>query len=342
MSNQPRPTDPLGLPEGLLAAVICASLLIGSFVVTAAYTTMPPAEYWAAVTTFGLLSLAYTLPGSAALYDTLGQAVRRDWRALAALAALLPALYLAYSAAVGEFQPSGLIAAALFAGLPSVALLRSAGARTPTALDAIAMAYVWLSLQLRLLPQLSLPQQGGQVGFFAFAAAPLLLLLLAARGWPGLGFTWFLSAADLRDALVASAALLLAAGGLAWALGMLAAPALLPGGGALLGAAVAAYFFTALPAELLLRGVAQNGLARALAARGVARADQIGLLAGAALAGLGALIAPGGGWRPALLALVAATGYGWVYLRTGKVTAAAVPHLFVALLLALFAAGQGG
>jgi membrane protease YdiL (CAAX protease family) len=300
---------------------------------------MPPGERWAALTSFSLLALAYTLPGSAALYDALGRTVRRDWRALAALAALAPALYLAYSLAVGQFQALGLGTAALFASVPAAALLRSAGARAPTITDAVGLGYVWLSLQLGLLPGLGLPEQGALVGFFQMLAPPLVLLLLAARGWPGLGFTWFLGAADLRAALLASGALAAVVGTLAWALGLIGAPAALPSGGTLIGATLAAYFFTALPAELLLRGAAQNGVARALSARGVARADQIGLAAGAALAGLGALIAPGGNWRSALVGAVAALGYGWVYLRTGKVTASAVPHMFVALVLMVFAAG---
>jgi hypothetical protein len=264
--------------------------------------------------------------------------VRRDWRALVTLAALVPVLYLAYSIGVGQFQLFGLLSATLFAALPTAALLRSAGARTPTSIDAVGLGYLWLSLQLGLLPMIGLPEQGALIGFFQMIAPPLLLLLMAARGWPGLGFTWFLSASDLRAALLASGALVAIIGALAWALGLIGAPASIPGGGALLGAALAAYFFTALPAELLLRGVAQNGVARALAARGWPRADQIGLAAGTALAIIGALISPGGGLRPALIAAVSSLGYGWVYLRSGKVTASAVPHMFVALMLTLFAA----
>ncbi|MEI7772941.1 MAG: hypothetical protein WCI67_23325, partial [Chloroflexales bacterium] len=73
--DAPHPTDMFGLPEGLLAAVVCAGLMIGSFAVTTAHTTMPPGERWAALTTFSLLAVVYTLPGSAALYDALGRTV---------------------------------------------------------------------------------------------------------------------------------------------------------------------------------------------------------------------------------------------------------------------------
>lgn len=340
MSNLPR-LDRFGLPEGLIAAISCALLLIGSFVAASAATPMPPAERWAALTTFTLIALAYTLQGSAAIADWLGQVVRRDWRPLAALLGLIPALYGAYSVSVGEFTWAGLISSALLAGLPAVALLRGQGARAPLLTDLIGLGYLWLSLELGLLPALALPQQGGLVGFFPLLAVPLLLLLLAARGWPGLGFTWFLSRADLRAALLAAVALVAASLPLALALGLPIGPAAPTGVAAQLGAALAAYFYTALPAELLLRGAAQNGIARALAyhlppespLRRAAVPVSVGV--SALLAALIQLRHAPGGWPGALLAALIALGAGWVYHRTGKVTAAAVPHALVAWIVGL-------
>ncbi|NTW04285.1 MAG: hypothetical protein HGA19_23980 [Oscillochloris sp.] len=336
--DEPHPTDPFGMPEGLLAAIVCAGLLISSFVLTTAYTIMPPGERWGGLTTFSLLTVAYTLPGSAAIYDALGRTVRRDWRALAALAALVPALYLAYSVAVDQFQIFSLISAILFVTLPAVALVYAASSRTPTTIDAVGLGYLWLSLQLKLLPGLGLPEQGPLVGFFQLAAPPLLLLLLAARGWPGLGFTWFLSAQDLRMALLASSILLPIMGGLSWALGIINIPTAIPNGGALIGAALAAYFFTTLPTELLLRGVAQNGIARVLSTHDMPHASIIGLAAGAILAFTCTLISTAGSWQLGLITGIASLGYGWIYQHTGKVTASAVPHMFVALMLVLLAA----
>lgn len=340
MSQPPR-VDRFGLPEGLVAAIGCAALLIGGFAVAAFSTTMPSAERWAALTAFTLIALAYTLQGSAALADWLGQAVRRDWRPLAALLGLIPALYGAYSLSVGEFTWPGLISAALLAGLPPAALLRSQSARAPTPTDLVGLGYLWLSLELALLPDLTLPQQGGVVGFFPLLAVPMVVLLLAARGWPGLGFTWFLSRADLRAALLVAVALVAACLPLALALGLPIALAGSADAGARFASALAAYFYTALPAELLLRGVAQNGVVRSLEyhlppespLRRAAVPISIGV--SAALAALIALNRHPGGLIGALLAILIAVGAGWVYHRTGKVTAAAVPHALVAWMLGL-------
>lgn len=331
--DRSHPTDAFGLPEGLLAAIVCALLLIVVFAVVSAATPMPPAEYWAALTTFALLALGATLPGCAALYDALGRAVRRDWRALAALAALVPALYAAYALAVRELTPAGLGAAVAFAAVPALAFGAARGSRTPGVLDFVALGYLGVSLAFGLLPTLTLPQQGGLVPFFQLALIPLLLLLFAWRGWPGLGFTWHLGGHELRDALVAALPAILAVvavGLLSGALGL--APV---GGGRLVTLAVSAYFFTALPAELLLRGGVQNGVERALRGPMGDTAPWVALAVAAALSALVAFARVG---LPGLL-IGAVTGLaaGWAYRRSGKVTASAVTHFLILWVAAILA-----
>jgi membrane protease YdiL (CAAX protease family) len=331
--DRSHPTDAFGLPEGLLAAIVCALLLIVVFAVVSAATPMPPAEYWGALTTFALLALGATLPGCAALYDALGRAVRRDWRALAALAALVPALYAAYALAVRELSPAGLGAAVAFAAVPALAFGAARSSRAPTVLDFVALGYLAVSLAFGLLPGLTLPQQGGLVPFFQLALMPLLLLLLAWRGWTGLGFTWHLGGRELRDAALAALPAILitvAAGFLTGALGF---PPV--GGGRLVTLAVSAYFFTALPAELLLRGGVQNGVERALRGPMGATATWVALAAATALS---ALVAFARGGIPGLL-MGAVTGLaaGWAYQRTGKVTASAVTHFLILWVVAILA-----
>lgn len=342
--DQPHPTDAFGLPEGLLAAIVCALLLEGLFVLASSATPMPPAERWAALTTFTLLALGTTLPGCAALYDALGRAVRRDWRAFAALAALIPALYLAYALAVRELSASGIGAAVLFAAVPALAFTGARGSRAPHLLDAVALGYLFASLTFGLLPQLSLPQQGGLVGFFRLAAVPLLLLLYAWRGWPGLGFTWHLSWRELRDALLAAlagAAAIYAGGRL---IAELTPPLYLAQysfSGNLLGAAISAYFFTALPAELLFRGGVQNGLTRVLRGRLGAAAPWLAIAVAAALSTLATVngwLFWRGSWMayPWIITLYGAAiglAAGWTYHRTGKVTASAVTNMLIVWLL---------
>jgi hypothetical protein len=320
---------------GLAAAIVCGLLLIGAFVFQTATLSMPPSERWAAWTTFTLLALAYTLQGSPGLYDALGRAIRADRRALASLAALLPVLYLAYSLAVREFSWRGLSEALIFAALPALGLSRSAGLRLPTLVDAIVLIYVGLSLELGLLPGLTLPQQDGLVGFFAFGVVPFLLLLLAARGWPGLGFNWYLSSKDLRKTLAATVVGLIVLAPIAVGLGVLDRSWQNPGAVRLFLAVLNTYFFVALPSEILLRGVLQNGVNRTLQARRVDAAPWLALGLAVLVSVLVGLNADPGGWRSALLAGPAAVASGWVYWRTGKVTASAVPHTLVVWLISV-------
>lgn len=335
----------------LPAALLFAVLFIGDFALAAFSTTMPSGERWAALTTFTLLALAYLLQGLAGLYDALGRIVRRDTRALMALVALLPALYISYSSAVDEFVWRGLVTAVIFVVLPTVALLRVRGVRDPTSLDFVAILYLWVSLDMGLIPEVPLPQQGGQVGFFYLGTVPLVLLLLAARGWSGLGFTWFLTWRDLLRALLASGVLLLLLTPLVLALGLLQ-PATRPLlATTLLSQAITLYFLVALPQEIIFRGVIQHGIERAAAAalrrdtgtlitrmlRPVLRHPHtLSLLLAALIFGvfsLNDLPAPD---RAFVIATLTGLGYGWVYQRTGKVTASAVTHLLVIWVWRIF------
>ncbi|GAB4438667.1 MAG: hypothetical protein OHK0015_32590 [Chloroflexi bacterium OHK40] len=336
--DRAHPTDAFGLPEGLLAAISGALLLVVVFAVETATTPMPPAERWAALTTFTLLAVGATLPGCAALYDALGAVVRRDWRALAVLAALVPVLYAAYALAVRELTPGGLGSALLFAAVPTLAFGLARGSRRPTPFDAVALGYLIASLALGLLPRLMLPQQGGLVPFFQFSTVPLLLLLYAGRGWPGLGFTWHLSGPELRAALLAAipAILVMALAGLLGnevAIGR-------PGAGVLLVGALGAYFFGALPAELLLRGGVQRGLERALAdTMGAPLAAWVALGATAALSALVGLALGAGNPYSTLQGGLIGLAAGWAYRRTGKLTASAVTHMLIVWSVSILAGG---
>jgi hypothetical protein len=350
------PTAPRShLSGGTLTALIAAALVYAAFVWQTSTTPMPDSERWAALTSFGLLTLALTLQGSAPVYDALGATVRRDWRALAVLGALLPTLYLSYSMAVREFRLQGLLAAVLFAAVPTLLLLYGQGSRRPLLTDAVAMLYLLLSLSVPLLPTLELPRLGGQVSFFTYAAAPLLLVLLAARAWSGVGFTWYLTARDLRLALLVAVVVLLGAVPLLNLLGVATtARPDLGGGLALLDQltqAILIYALAAIPHELLLRGFIQRGIA--ISGEYWLRQEQhrqhdgtgwratlrrnspalLGIAGAAVIAGLAQLML-----ASVAMAIVvgwANLGYGYVYWRTGKVTAAATTHMLVVWILAI-------
>lgn len=326
------PTDAFGLPEGLLAALVGAALLVGMFAVASYPIPMSAAARSGSLTTFTLLALAVTLPGCAALYDGLGRVVRHDLRAFAALLALLPVLYLAYAQTVRALDLGGVLAALAITVVPAATMVRVRAQRQPTPLDAIGLGYLAVALWLGLLPSLTLPEHMGLVGFFELASIPLLLLLFAVRGWPGVGYSWHLSRSELRTALLSGVVALLVVGGAGWASGALSLITPLPTAGTLLLGAVAAYFFVALPAELLLRGGIQQGLARAMEGGSLDAASPWLALISAAMAwaALGMLR---GGWFGALVGAALGLAGGWTYMRTGKVTAAAVSHFVVVWML---------
>ncbi len=354
---EPTPHRPR-LTGDTITAVFAAALVYAAFIWNTIAIPMPATERWAALTSFGLLTLALTVQGSATIYDALGFTVRRDWRALAVLAALVPTLYLSYSTAVREFSLSGLIAALLFAAVPTLLLLQGQGRRLPTLTDLVAFVYLLLSLSLPLLPALTIPRLGAQVSFFAYTAAPLLLVLLAARAWSGLGFTWFLTARDLRIALLTALVLLIA---LLPMLGITRFPALprtdlTPSTAImdLLAQAILTYMLIAVPAELLFRGFLQRGLH--VAGEYLLRQEQrrqhdgsgtqaalrrnlpaiLAVLLAAAIFGASRMPTSPAPLSHALLATWAGIGYGYVYLQTGKSSASAVTHMLVLWLLALF------
>lgn len=311
-----------GFPEGLIAALVGAALLIGTFSAFTAGAPLAPAERWAALTTFALLAVALTLPGCSAIADALGRTIRRDWRAYATLLAAFPVLFLAYAGAVRAVHVADVLSAVLLVAVPGVLLWRSRGARQPTLLDAVGLGYLWLVGAFGLWPVLPLPLIGGRVDFFTLAVIPLIIIVFAARGRPGLGFTWHLSGADLRVALLGALI------GLTLVLptrlsGDFAAPGVLP----LLGLAVESYFFVALPMAMLDRGIVQQSIMQALAAR-PQLAPAVSIVGGALVAGGRAFALQPVGWTAAMVA-VTAIGYGWVYWRTGKVTAAAVSQMLV-------------
>ncbi len=87
--------------------------------------------------------------------------------------------------------------------------------------------------------------------------------------------------------------------------------------------ALSAYFLTAIPEELLFRGMIQNALERLVGAGP-------GLGAAALLFGVAHLgNPPVPNWRYALLAALAGVAYGHVYQRTRSITASAATHALV-------------
>lgn len=253
---------------------------------------------------------------------------------LLALALLAPYLLLTLPgarAAPGRFL-GDLGVMALYVLVPALACIaRPAGSRQARhyLLDVVTVAALWFPVEFGWLPEARL-KLGPELGLPAalLTAIPLALLcFLVLRPLPGVGFSWRLERGDWRRIGLALGAYALVGVPLGLFSGFLRlglANVDLP---AWLAALVLGYLFTALPEELLFRGVIQNLLGQRLGHR---RA----LLVAALIFGLAHLnnATPGfpvPNWMYVIMAALAGLAYGWTWQQTGKITAAAVVHASV-------------
>ena len=223
---------------------------------------------------------------------------------------------LVYSAVIGLAVLPRAAAYGAYLIVPAlIAGLRAAGEPSPVRVLAAAL-WLWLPIEFSLLPAVPLPPSGG------LPAAPLAALLdglyvfLIACPIERLGYTFVLTRRDAALALGATVAFAVAGipigigtHFLAWHPRVTLVSATL--------APFAIYLATAVPEEFLFRGLIQNSLERLV--------GRAGLPVAAAVFGLAHLPDP----RYVCLAALAGLAYGWVYVRTRRITASAVTHALV-------------
>ena len=191
------------------------------------------------------------------------------------------------------------------------------GSSPPSVLRVLAAAVIlWLPIEFDLLPQLRLPPPDGLRAAPFAALATGLYVFLVACPLDGIGYTFRLSGRDFQLAVIATAAFAIVGIPLGLATGFLewnprfdwsrvaAAP-------------IAIYLATGVPEEFLFRGLIQNVLERAI---GRAALPVASIIFG--LAHLPDL-------RYVVLATLAGLAYGWVYVKTRRITASAITHALV-------------
>ncbi len=223
-----------------------------------------------------------------------------------------------YAAAAGLSVGDRALAFAIYLAIPS--LIFATGQAKPGELpwrELAAAASLGLGVKYHLLPTLPVPAPSGYDASRLVGLVAGLYFFLVARPLEGVGYRWSLTRRDATTAVlvfVGYAAIALPIGFtthfITWnpraaAPGLLLQPIII-------------YLVTAVPEEFLFRGLIQNLLSRRL---GV----PLGLAIGSVIFGLSHLPDP----RYAVLATIAGVAYGWVYLRTGKVTASAITHALV-------------
>ena len=301
-------------------AIIAAGLFALSLT---AFIVFQPARAADAVHPASLALFALLAGG----YLTLGVEGIRSWisgrmssRALRLVLgpALLWITCIAYAAAVGLDAGSRALVFGVYLAVPTLVLATvpdDVKGRAPWR-ELLAAAFLGLAIKYHMLPGLPVPAPGGFDASRLVGLVAGLYLFLVGRPTKGVGFTWSLGAGDFGVALLAFAAFAVLALPIGLGTGFLTWHP--KHGWTNLLQPIVIYLITAVPEEFLFRGLIQNFLMRWAG-------PAIGFGVASVIFGLSHLPDP----RYAFLATLAGAAYGWVYLRTGKITASALTHALV-------------
>jgi membrane protease YdiL (CAAX protease family) len=307
------------------------ALLLGLPTATFALYTVHQPLAWshqlAAILTFSVFFSCYLLLGLPRLVDQLRAIFAARPAGIFGVAVGLLAAYGLYAFAVARWSWIAMGVGALYLCLPA-ALLTAVPPQGDglTWQDALALVLLWGPLEWGGLPLASVPVDQGIALGKLLGLGWSLFLFLVVRRLDGVGYTFDLRLVDLQRAGVAFALF-----GVFCALPIAipthfaaSAPAMKPG--AEIGLTVLAIFFlVALPEELLFRGLLHTLLARRLRDH-----PHLALVSSSLLFGLAHAKGPEQPvWVYVVLATLAGGFYGWTFVTTGKVTAAAVTHWLV-------------
>ncbi len=248
---------------------------------------------------------------------------------------LLPlAAYAAYSGATHIFDGRFPWQYVLYTGVPAGLMLSGvrAGREDPFAMPLRFLAAVlvlWLPVDLGWLTEFRIPAGAERtVDVTQLIGLDVgLLLFTVVTPVRDLGYCFRLRLPDLRRALIALAAIAIVVIPLGLSIGFIRYgwQGVQPLAWALI--ALNIYFVVAIPEEFLFRGLLQN-LFEKRWSRGGGRIGS--LLVASVIFGAAHLNnSPFPNFRYVVLATLAALAYGWVWMRTRKVTASAVTHAAV-------------
>ncbi len=267
---------------------------------------------------FTLLAGGYLALGVPQVATRLSDALARPFVRIVAGPAVLWMACVLYAAAAGLSVGDRALSYGVYLAVPSLILATGVTERGKAPWrELAAAASLGLAIKYHLLPSLPIPAPSGYDASRLVGLVAGLYFFLVARPLEGIGYRWSLRARDAGMAVfvfVAYAAIALPIGFsthfITWN-----PRVAMPG---VVLRPIVTYLVTAVPEEFLFRGLIQNLLSRWL---GV----PLGLAIASVIFGLSHLPDP----RYAALATIAGLAYGWVYLRTGKVTASAITHALV-------------
>ena len=311
------------------AVVLTLIMATGALLVLGLYP-IGPFEKATALASFTFLCLPYLLFASRHFRDWLRE---RSARNIYAFPLLLVALYVVYALGPGQLRMPASLVIPVYLAIPILfAVLARKCSDRPNRYDLLTIAFVYFPIEAAALARAWKPADSGLPSpshpFSQLMGINLALYCFTAvRPIDGIGFTFGLKRRDVLLALAAFGLFFPFALAVGTATGFVPFHPHLPDPIRILPVALGVTLMVALPEEILFRGVIQNLMQTS--AR-TARGRLLALLVASIIFGFTHINNhPLFDWRYIFLASVAGIAYGTVYMRTGKVTAAAITHALV-------------
>lgn len=281
-----------------------------------------------------LLVLVYFGLASARIVGALRQFASRKRNGGWLIGALLvPYLLTAWPATGTDLAAfgRGLAGMAPYLAVPGLVLLLRPARNQPLDLaDVTAVLALWLPVEFGWLPRAEAVVAPGVALPIPLLTAVCLgfLLFLVIRPLEGLGYSFRLGAADGGYAVLALAAFAVAGIPLGLVLGFFKFGFAPFDAGAWAAQLLGIYFLNALPEELLFRGLIQNLVEQRFGRNWRTLAVAAVVFGLSHFNNTTAHHAPPN-WPYVFLATLGGLAYGWVWRKTGKITASALTHTLV-------------
>lgn len=224
---------------------------------------------------------------------------------------------------------NGLLALGAYALVPGTLAMyrqKTAKPRPLDLADALVILIVWLPVEFGWLPAMNVTALGQSIPLGPLTSVVLVLLIfLVLRPLTQIGYTFALTRIDLRRAGAAALAFAAVAVPLGLLVGFLRwRPPTFINLELLIVRFVITFLLVGLPEELIYRGALQNLIEKRTGEKRAA------LVIAAVIFGAAHLNnPPAPNYTYALLGTLAGVAYGWVWMRTRKITAAALTHTLV-------------
>jgi len=241
----------------------------------------------------------------------------------------LSGIYSIYSIATNTAGPLPVLVMAAYLSIPFVLLAKQRGVARGTWLDAAAILWIWLPLEFGLVRRFLVPSTAMPGLHYVFAEGLAINVGIIAFGawrrFRGIGYRFEFSWKTISVAVVSFVLFAVIAIPLGITIHfirysfemrkLIVAPAAFAG----------IFLFTAVPEELLFRGLIQNWFQHK------AGGPVFSLLLASIVFGASHLNngPPIPNYKYALMATIAGTFYGWAWKQTGSLTASAITHALV-------------